>query len=166
MYNKSAFIIALFLIVFGYTYCQVPKEPASDGNNNYEVSKTEDEWKAILSPEEFNVLREKGTEYAFTGEYFDFKEKGTYTCAGCGNEIFESTTKYNSGCGWPSFYEPIQKGAVETKEDNSMGMKRIEVLCSKCGGHLGHVFKDGPRPTGLRYCINSVSMNFKKKEKD
>lgn len=159
-------ILALILVscFASLSYGQKDMKKNNDDKTNYEVNKSEDEWKAILSPEEFNVLREKGTEYAFTGEYFDSKEVGTYTCAGCGNEIFTSDTKYNSGCGWPSFYEPLKKGAVEFKEDNSLGMKRKEVLCSKCGGHLGHVFNDGPRPTGLRYCINSISMNFEKKK--
>jgi peptide-methionine (R)-S-oxide reductase len=163
MRSKALTVILLSFIIIGYSYCQDKSSKKDQGSEKYEVSKTENEWKAILSPEEFNVLREKGTEYAFTGEYFDFKGVGTYTCAGCENEIFSSTTKYNSGCGWPSFYEPLKKGAVEFKEDNSYGMKRTEVLCAKCGGHLGHVFKDGPPPTGLRYCINSISMNFRKK---
>jgi len=164
MNSKLLTIIFLLLMTIGNSYCQDSMKQNKGSEEKQVVSKTEDEWKAMLSPEEFKVLREKGTEYAFTGEYFDFKETGIYTCAGCDNEIFKSVTKYNSGCGWPSFYEPLKSNAVELKEDNSLGMKRIEVLCSKCGGHLGHVFNDGPKPTGLRYCINSVSMNFMKEE--
>ena len=164
MKTRVSTIILLSLVVFGYSYCQDKSEKKDQKSSNYEVNKSENEWKSILSPEEFNVLREKGTEYAYTGEYWDFKEEGVYTCAGCGNEIFTSDTKYDSHCGWPSFYNPKDSKAVEFKEDNSLGMKRIEVVCAKCGGHLGHVFNDGPKPTGLRYCINSVSMDFEKKE--
>jgi methionine-R-sulfoxide reductase len=127
---------------------------------NREVEKTEEEWKGILSPEQFRVLREAGTERAFTGEYWDKKDAGTYRCAGCGAELFTSDTKFESGCGWPSFYEALDKDKVEEREDNSFGMRRIEVLCKQCGGHLGHVFPDGPKPTGLRYCINSASLKF------
>jgi len=162
---KRTVLLLVISISCVSTMCgQKVKKGDDKDHSDYEVNKTEQEWKAILSPDEFNVLREKGTEYAFTGEYFDFKGVGTYTCAGCENEIFSSTTKYNSGCGWPSFYEPLEKGAVEFKEDKSYGMNRTEVLCAKCGGHLGHVFKDGPPPTGLRYCINSISMNFRQKD--
>ncbi len=163
MKPKVLSLILLSFIVIGYSYCQDKSSHKDQGSEKYEVSKTENEWKAILSPDEFNILREKGTEYAFTGEFYDFKEKGIYTCAGCGNKIFTSETKYDSHCGWPSFYQPIDSSAVEFHDDNSLGMKRIEVVCAKCGGHLGHVFNDGPRPTGLRYCINSISMDFEKK---
>jgi peptide-methionine (R)-S-oxide reductase len=140
----------------------------SDQNkkSEYEVNKSDEEWKQILTPVEFQILREKGTEYAFTGEYFDHKEKGTYVCAGCGNELFTSETKYNSGCGWPSFYEPLSEEKVGEFEDRSHGMVRTEIVCNKCGGHLGHVFPDGPKPTGLRYCINSASLDFKKQDED
>ncbi len=136
-----------------------------DKKSGYEVNKSEEEWKQILTPVEFQILREKGTEYAFTGEYFDHKEKGTYVCAGCGNELFTSESKYDSGCGWPSFYEPLNEEKVGEFEDRSHGMVRTEIVCNKCGGHLGHVFPDGPKPTGLRYCVNSASLDFKKKEK-
>ena len=105
-------------------------------------------------------MREAGTERAFTGEYWDKKDSGTYRCAGCGTELFTSDSKFESGCGWPSFYEALEKDKVEEREDNSFGMRRIEVLCKQCGGHLGHVFPDGPKPTGLRYCINSASLKF------
>jgi peptide-methionine (R)-S-oxide reductase len=121
-----------------------------------------DDWKSKLTPEQYYVLREKGTERAFTGKYWNHKENGVYACAGCGEELFTSTTKFDSGCGWPSFYDVMEQGKIKTEKDYSFGMVRIEVMCGKCGGHLGHVFDDGPRPTGLRYCINSVSIDFKK----
>lgn len=124
---------------------------------------TDEEWKEKLSEEEYRVLREKGTERPFTGKYWKHKEKGTYKCAGCGVELFSSDAKFDSGCGWPSFYAALDKDKIEEKLDLSHGMRRIEVLCKNCGGHLGHVFDDGPRDkTGLRYCINSVSLNFVK----
>lgn len=129
-----------------------------------EVEKTEEDWKGVLTPEQYRVLRESGTERAFTGAYWDLKEQGVYLCAGCGAELFDSNTKFDSGCGWPSFYESLDKSKVEEREDNSFGMRRIEVLCRRCGGHLGHVFPDGPKPTGLRYCINSASLKFEKAE--
>ena len=119
------------------------------------------DWEKALSSEQYEVLRRKGTERAFTGKYYDSKEEGTYLCAGCGNPLFDSDTKFDSGTGWPSYYRPVSEQAVDTEEDNSFGMVRTEVTCSRCGGHLGHVFPDGPDPTGLRYCINSVSLNFK-----
>jgi len=128
------------------------------------MKKTEEEWRKELTPEQYHVLREKGTERAFTGALYQNHEDGTYHCAGCGAELFQSDTKYESGSGWPSFYNPAESDAVETHEDTSFGMRRIEVTCARCGGHLGHVFPDGPRPTGLRYCINSASLSFKKQE--
>jgi len=121
---------------------------------------TEDQWRQKLTPEEYRVLREKGTERAFTGEYWNNKEQGTYTCAACGEALFDSETKFESGSGWPSYYQPIDKGAVAEENDMSIGMVRSEVTCGNCGGHLGHVFDDGPQPTGMRYCINSVSLDF------
>ena len=126
--------------------------------------KTEEEWRKILTKEEFEILRKKGTERAFTGKYDNHFEVGDYNCAGCGSKLFTSKTKYNSGCGWPAFYEAIP-GAIEEHEDNTLGMRRIEITCSKCDGHLGHVFNDGPKPTGLRYCVNSVSMDFQPSKK-
>ena len=120
----------------------------------------ESEWKKRLSPEQFRVLRKKGTERAFTGAYHNEKRAGIYRCAGCGDELFAADTKFDSGTGWPSFYGPIEDEAVEEREDRSLFAKRTEVVCSKCGGHLGHVFPDGPEPTGFRYCINSVSLDF------
>jgi len=128
------------------------------------VKRTENEWKEALTKDQFIVLRQKGTEAPFTGEYYDNKENGIYFCAACGQELFSSDSKFDSGTGWPSFTEPNQQENVVLKEDNSHGMKRTEVLCSSCGGHLGHVFDDGPAPTGERFCMNSISLDFKKKE--
>lgn len=126
----------------------------------YEVSKTEQRWREELSPEAYQVLRGKGTERAFTGKYVDNKDPGTYRCAACGNELFDAATKYESHSGWPSFFEAVRPDAVELHEDRSYGMVRVEVTCARCGSHLGHVFDDGPRPTGQRYCMNSVSLDF------
>ena len=128
-----------------------------------EIEKTDDEWRGILTPEQYRVLREAGTERAFTGKYWDHHEAGTYVCGGCGADLFTSTTKFDSGCGWPSFYEALDPEKVEERSDTTYGMRRVEVLCKACGGHLGHVFPDGPKPTGLRYCINSLSIDFKAK---
>jgi peptide-methionine (R)-S-oxide reductase len=126
------------------------------------VAKTDAEWRAELTPAQYHVLREKGTERAFTGEYAHTEDKGTYRCAGCGQPLFRSDEKYDSGTGWPSFSAPLDEGNVATEHDDSYGLRRTEVNCNNCGGHLGHVFDDGPPPTGLRYCINSVSLKLDK----
>lgn len=130
---------------------------------NYEIQKPESEWQEILDPDSFHVLREKGTERPFTGQYYLNKDSGIYECKACGNEIFHSSKKYDSGCGWPSFTEPVRPEAIDVHMDYSHFMVREEILCGKCGGHLGHRFPDGPKDQGgIRYCINSLSMDFKK----
>jgi peptide-methionine (R)-S-oxide reductase len=129
-------------------------------SNEPRVSKSDKEWREQLSPEQYEVTRKQGTEPPFSGEYNDCKREGTYRCVCCGNELFSSDTKFDSGTGWPSFYEPIAGGQVGERPDNSLFMKRTEVVCDQCGAHLGHVFEDGPQPTGLRYCINSVSLDL------
>jgi peptide-methionine (R)-S-oxide reductase len=126
------------------------------------VKKSESEWRSDLTPEQYHILREKGTERAFSGAYWNTKEPGKYLCAACGTELFSSEAKYDSGTGWPSFWAPVAESNVATDEDRAFGMRRVEVHCAKCGGHLGHLFDDGPDPTGMRYCINSASLRYEK----
>jgi peptide-methionine (R)-S-oxide reductase len=169
--NKIAVILIACLLLTAYCFAQTAKQTSKtkekagtkmESKQVEKLMKTEEEWQKILTPMQFYVMRKKGTERAFTGEYWDHHEKGLYLCAGCGQELFNSKHKFDSGTGWPSFWQPMAKENVETENDDSLGMRRIEVLCSRCGAHLGHVFDDGPRPTGLRYCINSVSLKFVK----
>jgi len=130
------------------------------------VIKTDEQWRQDLTPEQYRVLRQKGTERAFTGEYDETFAPGVYRCAGCGQELFVSDDKFDSGCGWPAFSQPAGDDKIEEHADNNFGMRRTEVICSRCGGHLGHVFPDGPRPTGLRYCINSAALKLDSKEEE
>ena len=153
--------IKLIFFLFVTLYAQQEQEKINMGNK---ILKSDVEWETCLTPEEYKILREKGTEMAFTGKYYNHKEDGTYTCAGCDYELFSSETKFDSGTGWPSFYQALDKDRIIEKEDKTLGMTRLEILCARCDSHLGHVFTDGPNPTGLRYCVNSVSLDFKGSE--
>ena len=137
--------------------------PHDHNDPRYAVHKTDDEWRAALSPMQYQVARQAATERAFTGTYWNHEEAGQYNCIGCGTPLFESATKFDTGCGWPSYFEPVNSEVVERVVDTTHGMVRVEVRCQKCGSHLGHVFPDGPQPTGERFCINSASIDFKAK---
>jgi peptide-methionine (R)-S-oxide reductase len=143
---------------------QTKNEPSKSSKASYEVTKSDEEWKKQLTPIQYEVLRQKGTERAFTGKYWDNHKKGVYTCAACQLPLFDSETKFESGSGWPSFFTPVSESAVAIIKDTSYNMVREEVVCRRCGGHLGHVFDDGPKPTGLRYCMNSASLEFEPKK--
>ncbi len=156
------YIIIILTILIGSSL--QAQDVKSDENSNTKAMKSEDQWKQELTPEQYKVLRECGTEPAFTGKYYNHKEDGTYVCAACGAKLFDSDTKYDSGSGWPSFYAAIDKEAIKEELDTSYGMRRIEIKCAACDSHLGHVFPDGPKPTGMRYCVNSVSLDFEKAE--
>ena len=130
-------------------------------NDSDRYKRSDKEWQQSLTPEQYQVMRQQGTEPAFSGKYHDCKQKGTYVCAGCGQALFSSATKFDSGSGWPSYFQPLSEDAVDSTEDNSHGMQRIEVHCSRCNAHLGHIFPDGPQTTGLRYCINSICLDLK-----
>lgn len=153
-------------VLLALTACaQKPNSAGHTAEQKFEIEKTEEQWKEELGEQAFYVLRQHGTERAFTGKYWDHKANGTYLCGACELPLFASSTKFKSGTGWPSFWEPLNETCVATSADDSYGMQRNEVHCSRCGGHLGHVFDDGPRPTGLRYCINSVSLKFQESVK-
>ena len=165
-------ILSSLLLLSCYSQNKQSKNLVMNNKKNFVYSNTDtqkivlsdEEWKEILTPEQYDILREKGTEQPFTSAFETLKETGTYYCAACGNPLFKSNTKFNSGCGWPSFFKPVTKSSVIYAPDHSHGMDRTEILCGRCNGHLGHVFNDGPPPTGLRYCINGVALDFKKTE--
>lgn len=160
--NKTFIFTIILISSLGFFSCKAQNKDMD--KEEFEVTKTDAEWKAELSPAQYDILREKGTEIAFTGEYWKNYNDGIYHCAGCNTPLFNADTKFKSGSGWPSFWEPINEENVKIVIDKTMGMVRKEVVCGVCGGHLGHVFNDGPRPTGLRYCLNSASLDFEEKE--
>lgn len=159
----KAYQLLIIMAISSFISCAQQPSTKSSDSMDYKVQKTDEEWRKQLTPMQFSVLREKATERPYTGIYDKFNGIGTYFCAACGTELFESSTKFDAGCGWPSFYDPAKPHNVKEIADFSHGMIRTEVVCSVCGGHLGHVFDDGPEPSGKRYCINSVSLEFRKK---
>lgn len=179
MLKQVALILVVFCGALLFTACGSQNTqpaartvPAADSKpstisqpmtDSFEIQKTDEEWKAQLSADEFYVLREKGTERPFTSKWDQHWDGGTYSCAACGNELFSSSAKFDAGCGWPSFFEAADSTRIKTQTDYSHGMVRTEIMCARCGGHLGHVFDDGPKPSGLRYCVNGTSLGFKKK---
>ena len=155
-------LLGVLVVAVTTSGCRVTNKSNTDSNvDKYPIERSDAEWREQLSPEQYRILREKGTEYPGTGEYNLHFEKGTYSCAGCGTELFSSESKFDSHCGWPSFDDALAGGRVREQRDVSHGMIRTEILCAQCGGHLGHVFPDGPTETGLRYCVNSLSLEFK-----
>lgn len=157
---KSGIFLIIIFTFISTTFSQTRQKSEKMGDK---ITKSNEEWKKVLTENQYKILREKGTERAFTGKYWNHFEAGTYYCAACNNPLFKSDAKFESSCGWPSYFEPISPNSIEYHEDLSYGMRRVEVTCGKCGGHLGHVFDDGPKPTGKRYCINSGAINFKSK---
>lgn len=155
-----------WLICSVFLGCGSPSVAGDDVKDENKVQKTDAEWRASLTAEQYRILRQKGTERAFSGKYWDSKAEGVYTCGGCGQALFSSDHKFKSGTGWPSFYQAISASALDNEADNALWMTRTEILCSRCGGHLGHVFPDGPPPTGKRFCVNGNALNFQAKEKD
>jgi peptide-methionine (R)-S-oxide reductase len=169
--RKFALFITFAVTAFYSCNSQQVKEktnsnvkPVKNMDTTQTVTKSEEEWKKVLTPEQYAILREKGTDRPFTGKYYLTTDKGVYLCAACGNELFTSDMKFDSHCGWPSFDKEIKGGKITTRVDRSLGMVRTEILCAKCGGHLGHLFDDGPTDTGMRYCVNSTSLNFVKEK--
>ncbi len=172
--EKQIAMVFLFIAILGQmAFISCNENDSKFKTNSYTmtnddstiVNKTDSEWKAQLTPEQYYVLRQKGTERPFTSKFEDHNDGGTYTCAGCGNELFKSDSKFDAGCGWPSFYEALDSTKIKTEIDKTHGMQRVEIMCAKCGGHLGHVFDDGPKPTGLRYCVNGAALDFLKRKK-
>lgn len=160
----TSFSFSMLFMLISLQSCSQKDSNVSGESYSFDIKKTEEQWKKELSELEYEVLREEGTERAFSGKYVDWENNGIFQCKACNNPVFHSKTKFKSGTGWPSFYEPIKKKAILEKSDNKYGWDRVEVECGKCGSHLGHVFNDGPEPTGLRYCINSVALSFSEKE--
>jgi len=161
---KNYFFVSLLTTLTGCSNGQDLKTNQTNQTMKPKINKTEEEWKKQLTPEQYHILREKGTERPFSSKFEEHWDGGIYSCVACGNELFKSDSKFDAHCGWPSFYEALDKTKIIEKPDNTIGMRRTEITCANCGGHLGHVFDDGPKPTGLRYCVNGTSLEFKKVE--